>query len=71
MRENASGEGFPNDRRPFTITLGILLKTDIIIAGGGPAGLSAAEVAARRGISVVVLEQNHEIGSPIRTSGGR
>jgi digeranylgeranylglycerophospholipid reductase len=46
------------------------LKTDIIIAGGGPAGLAAAEVAARRGSAVVVLEQNHEIGSPIRTSGG-
>lgn len=43
---------------------------DVIIAGGGPAGLSAAEVLARRGRSVVVLEQNHEIGSPIRTSGG-
>jgi digeranylgeranylglycerophospholipid reductase len=46
------------------------LKTDIIIAGGGPAGLAAAEVAAQRGMAVVVLEQNHEIGSPIRTSGG-
>src|ERR1700722_10640494 len=44
--------------------------TDAIIAGGGPAGLSAAEVLARDGHSVVVLEQNHEIGAPIRTSGG-
>ncbi len=61
---------FPKHRQRFTITLGILLKTDIIIAGGGPAGLAAAEVAARRGNSVLVLEQNHEIGSPIRTSGG-
>jgi len=43
---------------------------DAIIAGGGPAGLSAAEVLARHGCSVAVLEQNHEIGSPIRTSGG-
>ena len=46
------------------------MKTDIIVAGGGPAGLAAAEAAAQRGFSVVVLEQNHEIGSPIRTSGG-
>jgi digeranylgeranylglycerophospholipid reductase len=43
---------------------------DALIAGGGPAGLSAAEALARRGRSVLVLEQNHEIGSPIRTSGG-
>jgi digeranylgeranylglycerophospholipid reductase len=43
---------------------------DVIIAGGGPAGLSAAAVLAGRGRSVTVLEQNHEIGSPIRTSGG-
>ena len=43
---------------------------DAIIAGAGPAGLSAAESLARRGHSVLVLEQNPEIGSPIRTSGG-
>jgi digeranylgeranylglycerophospholipid reductase len=43
---------------------------DAIIAGGGPAGLSAAEIMARRGCRVLILEQNHEIGSPIRTSGG-
>jgi digeranylgeranylglycerophospholipid reductase len=43
---------------------------DAIIAGGGPAGLAAAEALALRGCTAVVLEQNHEIGSPIRTSGG-
>jgi len=41
-----------------------------IVAGAGPAGLSAAEAIARRGHRVLILEQNHEIGSPIRTSGG-
>src|SRR2546425_9321490 len=46
------------------------MSTDLIVAGGGPAGLSAAASAARSGCSVLVLEQNHEIGSPIRTSGG-
>src|SRR5271154_4993411 len=43
---------------------------EAIVAGGGPAGLSVAESIASRGRSVLVLEQNHEIGSPIRTSGG-
>lgn len=46
------------------------MSTDVIIAGGGPAGLAAAETLAGQGCSVLVLEQNHEIGSPIRTSGG-
>src|SRR5215831_7031614 len=43
---------------------------DAIVAGAGPAGLSVAAAVAQRGLSVLVLEQNHEIGSPIRTSGG-
>jgi digeranylgeranylglycerophospholipid reductase len=46
------------------------MPSDVIIAGGGPAGLSAAATLAQKGCSVLVLEQNHEIGSPIRTSGG-
>jgi digeranylgeranylglycerophospholipid reductase len=46
------------------------MTADVIIAGAGPAGLSAAETVARSGCSVMVLEQGHEIGSPIRTSGG-
>src|ERR1035441_1175049 len=43
---------------------------DVIIAGGGLGGLSAAEAAAKAGASVLVLEQNKEIGSPARTTGG-
>src|SRR5579862_9870194 len=46
------------------------MACDAIIAGGGPAGLAAAEVLARGDHQVVVLERNHEIGAPIRTSGG-
>ena len=42
---------------------------DAIIAGGGPADWRRRD-PARRGCVTVVLEQNHEIGSPIRTSGG-
>jgi digeranylgeranylglycerophospholipid reductase len=46
------------------------VNCDTVIAGGGPAGLSAAEAIASRGFRVTLVEQNHEIGSPIRTSGG-
>lgn len=43
---------------------------DVIVAGGGPAGLAIAEPLAKRGLSVLVCERNREIGVPVRTSGG-
>ena len=46
------------------------MRTDVVIVGGGPGGLSAAETIARGQVEVMVLEQDSEIGSPIRTSGG-
>lgn len=43
---------------------------DVLIVGGGPAGLAAAESAAKQGVCVLVLERQNEIGYPIHTSGG-
>jgi digeranylgeranylglycerophospholipid reductase len=43
---------------------------DVLIAGAGPAGLSAAVAAARAGLRVAVFERSKEIGYPIHTSGG-
>lgn len=43
---------------------------DILIVGGGPAGLAAAETAARQGVRTIVLERQNEIGYPVHTSGG-
>ncbi|MCG8604967.1 NAD(P)/FAD-dependent oxidoreductase [bacterium] len=43
---------------------------DIIVVGGGPAGLSAADAAAKTGVNVAVLERSREIGYPVHTSGG-
>lgn len=43
---------------------------DILIVGGGPAGLAAAEAAAKQGVRVLLLERQNEIGYPIHTSGG-
>ncbi|TMC50565.1 MAG: NAD(P)/FAD-dependent oxidoreductase [Chloroflexi bacterium] len=43
---------------------------DVVIAGGGPAGLCAARAAARAGARVVVCERDAAFGIPTRTSGG-
>lgn len=42
---------------------------DIVIVGGGPAGLSAAYSAARKHANTIVLEKDDSIGQNIRTSG--
>jgi digeranylgeranylglycerophospholipid reductase len=44
-----------------------MTKYDIIIGGGGPAGLMAARTAARAGLKVLLLEKRHDI-SRIRRS---
>lgn len=42
---------------------------DVVVVGGGPAGLSAAWGAARNGARVAVLEREEAIGQSVRTSG--
>ncbi|HEU5035321.1 MAG TPA: NAD(P)/FAD-dependent oxidoreductase [Mycobacteriales bacterium] len=45
-------------------------EADVVVVGGGPAGLATAAEAAAGGLRVVVCERNHAIGEPVRTSGG-
>ncbi len=42
---------------------------DLVVVGGGFAGLSLAREAARGGLGVLVLERRAELGVPVRTSG--
>lgn len=43
---------------------------DVIVVGGGAAGLIAAGRAAERGLSVLLLEKNKELGKKLSISGG-
>jgi digeranylgeranylglycerophospholipid reductase len=45
-------------------------RADVVVVGGGPAGLATAAAAARGGLRVVLCERSHAIGEPVRTSGG-
>ena len=44
---------------------------DVVIAGAGASGLCAAITARDQGASVIVVEQNHDIGGHAMVSGGR
>ena len=45
------------------------MKYDVIIAGGGASGMTAAITAARRGCSVLVLERMDRPGKKILATG--
>lgn len=41
----------------------------VLVVGGGPAGLKAAEIAARRGHRVIVAERSDDFGGRLRLAG--
>ena len=43
---------------------------DVLVAGGGPAGITAALAAARVGARVLLVEEEHELGGHLRWGGG-
>jgi len=45
------------------------LDYDVIVAGGGPVGCSAARDIAGQGYRVLVLEEHKKIGEPVQCSG--
>ena len=46
-----------------------LSYTDLVVIGGGPAGMMCALQAAQRGKSVVLLEPNDKLGRKLRITG--
>jgi geranylgeranyl reductase family protein len=45
------------------------LACDILVVGAGPAGASAAFAAARKGLTVVLVERKEKVGLPVRCAG--
>lgn len=43
---------------------------DVLVIGGGPAGMMAAGVAGQRGKNVLVLEKNDSLGEKLKITGG-
>lgn len=43
----------------------LLIKTDILVIGGGPAGMTAAVKAAELNASVIIIEKYHELGGQL------
>jgi ribulose 1,5-bisphosphate synthetase/thiazole synthase len=53
----------------FTRTLQTLAPVDVLVAGGGMAGFSAAVAAARQGARVMLVEQHADLGGTATTGG--
>ena len=45
------------------------LKHDVVVVGGGIAGSLAAVAAARKGCSVIVIEETGQLGGSLTSSG--
>jgi len=45
-------------------------EVDVLVVGGGPAGLSASRAAARSGASVICVERKPKIGTDVRCAEG-
>ncbi|NBV89104.1 MAG: FAD-binding protein, partial [Betaproteobacteria bacterium] len=53
-----------------TASAGVSRRPDVLVLGGGAAGLFCAAEAGRQGLRVLVLDHAPKIGEKIRISGG-
>lgn len=62
--------GVASDDRPDEIFEKRYAHTDVLVAGGGPAGMEAALAAAEAGAAVMLVEEDHELGGHLRWTDG-
>ncbi len=60
----------PAHAKPAPREVPIRRSYDLVVVGAGPGGSTPAELAARAGLSVLLLEKRQEIGSPVRSAEG-
>ena len=58
----------PRDRRPRLVRAGATAR-DVVVVGGGPAGLECARVAATRGHRVALVERATDVGGVAAVAG--
>ena len=46
----------------YTKDILVKYKTDVLVIGGGPAGVSAAVSASKEGVSTIIVEQTGSFG---------
>ena len=63
VQNPSAGHEHEQSLHPFSPTTN---QKAVVIVGGGPAGMKAAETAARRGHRVTLYEKNHETGGQVR-----
>src|SRR5690625_6679815 len=62
--------GVVAENRPAEVFEKRYAHTDVLVAGGGPAGMEAALNAAQHGASVMLVEEEHELGGHLRWADG-
>ncbi len=68
LRRFSSGGTVP-DRPPFHPREKRYAHPDVLVAGGGPAGMAAAVAAAEAGATVMLVEDEHGLGGHLRWGG--
>jgi len=64
-----SGEAITTPKQPNKSILPKTIETDIVIIGGGTAGVIAAIQAGREGCSTILIESGSQLGGTITTGG--